>query len=97
MISSRFASRVVAASVIAAACSLAACSPKSDTVADTAMTAAATDTFPSEEGMIDVPGGKVWYRKIGNGPGVPLLAMHGGPGGTSCRFEVLAPDRKSVV
>jgi proline iminopeptidase len=41
--------------------------------------------------MIDVPGGKVWYRRIGDGPGVPLLALHGGPGGTSCRFEVLAP------
>jgi proline iminopeptidase len=91
MISSRFASRVLAAYVIAAACSVAACSPKAETVADSALVAAATDTFPSAEGMIDVPGGKVWYRKIGNGPGVPLLAMHGGPGGTSCRFEVLAP------
>ena len=91
MISFRFASRVVAATVIAAACSVAACSPSTDTATDSTRAAAATDTFPSEEGMIDVPGGKVWYRKIGNGPGVPLLAMHGGPGGTSCRFEVLAP------
>ena len=91
MISFRFASRVVTATVIAAACSVAACSPSTDTATDSTLAAAATDTFPSEEGMIDVPGGKVWYRKIGNGPGVPLLAMHGGPGGTSCRFEVLAP------
>jgi len=91
MNSFRFASRVVAATVIAAACSVAACAPNADTVAARTLAAAATDTFPSEEGMIDVPGGKVWYRKIGNGPGVPLLAMHGGPGGTSCRFEVLAP------
>ena len=91
MISFRFASPVVAATVIAAACSVAACSPSTDTATDSTLAAAATDTFPSEEGMIDVPGGKVWYRKIGNGPGVPLLAMHGGPGGTSCRFEVLAP------
>ena len=91
MISSRFASRVLAAFVIAAACSVAACSPKAVPVADSTMAAAATDTFPSAEGMIDVPGGKVWYRRIGHGPGVPLLAMHGGPGGTSCRFEVLAP------
>ncbi len=83
--------RVVAASALAATCTLTACRPKSDIVADTAVVAAATDTFPSQEGMIDVPGGKVWYRKIGNGPGIPLLAMHGGPGGTSCRFEVLAP------
>ena len=80
----------MAAVAIAAMCTAAACSPKADSAADTLLTAAA-DTFPSEEGMIEVPGGTVWYRKIGNGPGVPLLAMHGGPGGTSCRFEVLAP------
>jgi proline iminopeptidase len=54
----------------------------------------AADTLPSQEGYVDVPGGKVWYRRIGNGPGVPLLALHGGPGGTSCRFEVLAPLAK---
>ena len=82
--------RMMAAAAFAAMGSAAACSPKADSPADTLLTAAA-DTFPSQEGMIDVPGGKVWYRKIGNGPGVPLLAMHGGPGGTSCRFEVLAP------
>lgn len=90
MISFRLVPRVSAVVAIAATCTVAACSPKSDTAADSTV-AAATDTFPSQEGMIDVPGGKVWYRKIGNGPGVPLLAMHGGPGGTSCRFEVLAP------
>ncbi|WP_411282459.1 proline iminopeptidase-family hydrolase [Gemmatimonas sp.] len=84
-------SRVVVASALAATCGLAACSPKADAATDSALVAAASDTFPSQEGLIDVPGGKVWYRKIGNGPGIPLLAMHGGPGGTSCSFEVLAP------
>ena len=81
-----------------------ACSPNGERAADTVtattdQVAMATDTFPSQEGMIDVPGGKVWYRKIGNGPGVPLLAMHGGPGGTSCRFEVLAPlaDERPII
>lgn len=54
-------------------------------------TVAAADTVPSTEGMIDVPGGRVWYRKMGQGPGTPLIALHGGPGGTSCRFSVLAP------
>ncbi|WP_373058778.1 proline iminopeptidase-family hydrolase [Gemmatimonas sp.] len=91
MISPFVVSRVVTASALAATCALAACTPKSETVADTTVAAVVTDTFPSQEGMIDVPGGKVWYRKIGNGAGVPLLAMHGGPGGTSCSFEVLAP------
>lgn len=99
MINSLLAPRLAAAVAIAAGCTLAACAPKSDTVVDTARAASATDTFPSEEGMIDVPGGKVWYRKIGNGPGIPLLAMHGGPGGTSCRFEVLAPlaDERPII
>lgn len=69
---------------------LAACSAERPAPADSTTTAAA-DTMPSQEGMIDVPGGRVWYRRIGNGPGVPLLALHGGPGGVSCRFEVLAP------
>ncbi|MDQ8168785.1 MAG: hypothetical protein P3C09_13635, partial [Gemmatimonadota bacterium] len=91
MLSSRRAPRLTAVVAIAATCATVACAPKADTVADSTAAAAVADTFPSQEGMIDVPGGKVWYRRIGNGPGVPLLALHGGPGGTSCRFEVLAP------
>lgn len=89
-IGSRGARSVVAGVVLL----LAACSPgdrAGDQLATDTAAAATADTMPSQEGMIDVPGGKVWYRKIGNGPGVPLLALHGGPGGVSCRFEVLAP------
>lgn len=69
------------------------CSTSADRAATDAV-ASAADTLPSREGMIDVPGGRVWYRMIGSGPGVPLLALHGGPGGVSCRFEVLAPLAK---
>jgi len=70
---------------------LAACGSSSDRPADSTVTVATADTVPSSEGMIEVPGGRVWYRTLGNGPGTPLLALHGGPGGTACRFEVLAP------
>jgi len=70
-----------------------ACTMGGDTSGD-AVAAAITDTLPSAEGMLDVPGGRVWYRRIGDGPGTPLLALHGGPGGTSCRFEALAPIAK---
>ena len=70
---------------------LAACGSSSDRTADSTVAMSAADTVPSTEGMIDVPGGRVWYRKLGSGPGTPLLALHGGPGGTACRFEVLAP------
>jgi proline-specific peptidase len=51
-----------------------------------------------DEGMIDVPGGRVWYRSVGEG-GVPLLCLHGGPGMT---HDYLTPlealgDRRQVV
>ena len=32
------------------------------------------------EGTIPVPGGNVWFRRVGAGAGLPLLAVHGGPG-----------------
>jgi proline-specific peptidase len=32
------------------------------------------------EGTIAVPGGNVWFERVGGGPGLPLLAVHGGPG-----------------
>lgn len=32
------------------------------------------------EGAIAVPGGNVWFQRIGGGPGLPLLVVHGGPG-----------------
>ena len=53
-----------------------------------------------EEGYIAVTGGKVWYRIIGvNKPGIPLLALHGGPGATSDPLEMLAPlaDERPLV
>jgi proline iminopeptidase len=31
------------------------------------------------EGYVDVTGGTVWYQVVGNGPGTPLLVVHGGP------------------
>ncbi|SPM30698.1 proline iminopeptidase-family hydrolase [Mycobacterium terramassiliense] len=30
--------------------------------------------------MVPVPGGKVWFKRVGGGPGLPLLVVHGGPG-----------------
>lgn len=42
------------------------------------------------EGFADVPGGRVWYRVAGNGPGTPLVVLHGGPGASSHYLESLA-------
>ncbi len=52
-----------------------------------------------QEGFIPVTGGKVWYQKTGEGPGVPLLALHGGPGGSSMgfnRLHTLSDDRPVI-
>ena len=42
------------------------------------------------EGYVDVPGGKIWYRVVGTGPGTPLVVLHGGPGAPSYYLESLA-------
>jgi proline iminopeptidase len=49
-------------------------------------------------GFVDVPGGPVWYEIAGEG-GIPLLTLHGGPGGTSCGLQLLYPlaDERAVV
>lgn len=53
----------------------------------------------TREGFLNVPGGPVWYRMTGDAKGVPLLVLHGGPGGTSCPFSVLEklPGQRVVV
>ena len=50
------------------------------------------------EGMIDVPGGRVWYRSVGEG-GIPLLCLHGGPGMTHNYIDPLEDlsDRRQVI
>ncbi len=41
-------------------------------------------------GMIPVPGGDVFYEMSNpEATGIPLLLIHGGPGGTSCSFGLL--------
>jgi proline iminopeptidase len=39
-----------------------------------------------DDGFVDVPGGRVAFRVIGGGDTVPVLLIHGGPGGTSCSY-----------
>jgi len=42
------------------------------------------------EGYAAVPGGRVWYRVVGDGPGTPLVVLHGGPGAPSYYMESLS-------
>jgi proline iminopeptidase len=50
------------------------------------------------ESMIDVPGGRVWCRSVGEG-GIPLLCLHGGPGMTHNYIDALEDlgDRRQVI
>lgn len=45
---------------------------------------------PSREGFVPVTGGQVWYQVIGEGDGIPLIAVHGGPGVPHNYLETLA-------
>lgn len=51
------------------------------------------------EGYINVTGGKVWYRIVGEGKKAPVLLLHGGPGGSSYLlypFKALSADRPVI-
>ncbi|MEK7248701.1 MAG: alpha/beta fold hydrolase, partial [Chloroflexota bacterium] len=51
------------------------------------------------EGKVQAPGGNVWYKIGGDGPGVPLLLLHGGPGAGHDYLEPMATlgDDRPVV
>src|SRR5439155_14953818 len=53
----------------------------------------------ARQGMIDVPGGRVWYRIVGSGKRTPLLLLHGGPGAPGYYLKPLAAlaDERPVV
>jgi proline iminopeptidase len=52
------------------------------------------------EGYVQVEGGRVWYKIMGKGKGVPLLFIHGGPGNSSCpivpEYALIGEDRPVI-
>jgi proline iminopeptidase len=51
------------------------------------------------QGYIQVDGGKIWYRVVGKGNGIPMLLLHGGPGVPSYYLKpmsALGADRKLI-
>ena len=53
----------------------------------------------AEEGYVDFRGYRTWFRRVGDA-GIPLLALHGGPGSTHHYFaplERLAPEGTVVL
>jgi proline iminopeptidase len=53
----------------------------------------------TDEGWIEVEGGRVWWYAVGGGPGIPLLCLHGGPGMTHNYITPLEDlgDRRRVI
>lgn len=53
----------------------------------------------NREGYLPVPGGMVWFRVVGDGPGRPLLVLHGGPGAGSDYLDALTglSDDRPVI
>ena len=53
-----------------------------------------------QEGYIEVPGGKVWYNRVGTGNHTPLIVLHGGPGNThdplQSALHVLGDERPVI-
>ena len=63
------------------------------------LAAACAKPGPPVEGYIHVPGGKIYYARMGNGPGTPLIVIHGGPGAGSYSlkpFGALGDDRPVI-
>ena len=58
-----------------------------------------TDSLSPGEGFIEVTGGKVWYKIVGGGTGIPLLMLHGGYGVSSIYLKPLEAlaDQRPVV
>lgn len=61
--------------------------------------AAAASLAAGAEGFVQVPGGRVWWRRTGSGRGAPLLLLHGGPGAGHdylLPLKVLADERPVI-
>lgn len=56
-------------------------------------------TVPTREGQVPVLGGSIWYKVVGEGGGIPLLTVHGGPGFTHDYLEPLEAlaDERPVI
>lgn len=51
------------------------------------------------ESFLEVPGGKIWYKVTGSGNGLPVVLIHGGPGGSSFSlkpYEELGNERQII-
>ena len=78
----------------ATACLLVACAGRRGETAPSAAVVA-----HGREGHLQVPGGRIWYARMGDGSGTPLIVVHGGPGAGSFYlkpFAALGSDRPVI-
>jgi proline iminopeptidase len=74
-----------------------ACSKDTQKAATPDSTVAAS--LPAGEAYLAVPGGRIWYKVTGQGSGIPVILLHGGPGFTSIYMkaaEGLGDGRKVI-
>jgi proline iminopeptidase len=59
----------------------------------------ATPQLGPGESKLAVDGGELWYKKSGNGPGLPVILLHGGPGMNSYYLKPLEAlgDQRTVI
>lgn len=80
---------------VALLCALAlmACSKgdKAPASVATEMPAAPAPALGPGEAYLQVPGGRIWYRKAGTGTATPVILLHGGPGFSSYYLKSLDP------
>jgi len=52
-----------------------------------------------KQGYLEMPDGKIWYEVYDSGKKIPLLLIHGGPGGTSCYMSSIMhlSDDRAVI
>ena len=87
---------------LAAAVTVGACGGNDTVPADSTRVNTATAATPAlgpGEAMLDVRGGRIWYKVSGAGQGTPMVLLHGGPGAGSFYlkpFEVIGDDRPII-
>jgi proline iminopeptidase len=85
-----------------AAFSMIACTPSDNAPGRKVVAPAAPAAVPAlaaGEAYLNVPGGRIWYRKTGSADGTPVILLHGGPGYSSYYLkplEALGSDRPLV-
>lgn len=82
--------------LFASACAEKPAPAKTDSAANTAQQGA---PLGAGEARLAVDGGRIWYKRSGNGTGTPVILVHGGPGFSSFylkSLEALGDDRPVV-